>query len=213
MSSSSEQNFKNLLNKSSFRTNSGSGVGGSSSSTGGSTFSNWSNKFTSSTSTLFSNISNQAQGYMPVTTNQPPQEPSWFSLTLWQRWTGFGMCVLAGALLFLLSFLNLTVFIVKPRKFALSFSFGSLFFFASIAFLRGPVTHFKSIFNLKQLPFSAAYFGSLIMTLVSTLIIKSFILTIVFLVIQIIALVWYFMSFMPGGSRLIARTATSFLPI
>jgi hypothetical protein len=85
MSSSSEQNFKNLLNKSSFRTNSGSSVGGSSSSNaGGSTFSNWSNKFTSSTSTLFSNISNQAQGYMPVTPNQPPQEPSWFSLTLWQ---------------------------------------------------------------------------------------------------------------------------------
>jgi hypothetical protein len=73
---------------------------------------------------------------------------------------------------------------LKPRKFAVAFSLGSLLFMVgcapppklprhrscadhaySFALLQGPIAHIKHILSPERLPFSAAYFGSLGLTL------------------------------------------------
>jgi len=77
---------------------------------------------------------------------------------------------------------------------------------SSFAILRGPVTHFKHICSMERLPFTLAYFGSLVGTLYFSIFARSYILSIVFIVIQIIALVWYFFGNFPSGGRTMLST-------
>ncbi|KAI9296246.1 SFT2-domain-containing protein [Neoconidiobolus thromboides FSU 785] len=177
--------------------------------------SNYSNQFASSTSSFFSSISNSASQYLPANTspyaaNSYEPEPEWFELTLFQRWAGFGICALAGFILFALVIAPFQIF--SPSKFALSFTFGSLLLFTSFGLLKGPRSHFKHVFSKERLPFTACYFGSMGLTLISALIIGSKILTLLSFIIQLVALVWYFASYLPGGSAAMARSAASLLP-
>lgn len=48
-------------------------------------------------------------------------------------------------------------------------SFGSLLFLASFAAVMGPMNYVYHLFSAPRLPFTAAYFGSIIMTLVFAL--------------------------------------------
>lgn len=57
------------------------------------------------------------------------------------------------------------VLIFKARKFSILFTFGSAFIVFSFALLLGPVSHLKHQFSRERLPFTLAYFGSLIATL------------------------------------------------
>jgi len=56
--------------------------------------------------------------------------------------------------------------------------------------IRGPMTHLKHIFSYERLPFSLLYFGSLIGTLWFSIFAHSYIFSILFVVLQIAALVW-----------------------
>lgn len=55
--------------------------------------------------------------------------------------------------------------VLKPRKFAVAFTLGSLLFMGGFSVLMGPVAHFKHLISPERLPFTAAYFGSLGLTL------------------------------------------------
>ncbi|KAK9693639.1 protein transport protein sft2 [Basidiobolus ranarum] len=81
--------------------------------------STWS-RFTDSTGSLFSNMRNTAQGYLPL--NQAQQEPSWFTLNYWQRWVGFFICVAVGLLCFTVAFFTIPIIVIRPQKFALAFT-------------------------------------------------------------------------------------------
>ncbi|CAI2177498.1 1154_t:CDS:2 [Funneliformis geosporum] len=71
----------------------------------------------------------------------------------------------AGVLCLLIAFLTLPILALKPRKFAVVYTMGSLLIISSFALLHGPLTHLKHILSRERLPFTVAYLGSLIATL------------------------------------------------
>lgn len=112
------------------------------------------------------------------------------------------------------------ILIFAARKFSILFTFGSLFIIISFAILLGPVNHLKHQFSKERLPFTVAYFGTLMATLYMALVVQSTILTTIFAFMQGIALLWYVLTYIPGGqtglmffSKMAASTVTNSLPV
>jgi len=116
-----------------------------------------------------------------------------------QRVVGFLTCLLLGIFCFAMAGLTAPFLILKIRKFILLYTMGSLFTIGSFAVLWGPLNHLKHIFSYGRLPFTLAYFGSMMATLYSALVIKSTTITLVFATFQMVALAWYIFSYIPGG--------------
>jgi Got1/Sft2-like family len=129
------------------------------------------------------------RGYIRLPTSQqdlPAQLPAatpaqenaaWFALSQWDRLIVFGCCVLGAAACFVMAFFLLPVLVLKPRKFVVLWTVGSILFLCryaprkmdvdggSFAALQGPVPYIKHLVSPTRLPFTAAYFGSLGLTL------------------------------------------------
>jgi len=108
-----------------------------------------------------------------------------------------------GCLLITLSFSFLPVLVISPQKFALLFALGSLVIMGSLAFLKGPKALASQLMQREKLPFSSAYIVGLVGTLVSTIVLRSFILTAVFGIIQAVALLYFLASYVPGGKAVL----------
>jgi len=89
-----------------------------------------------------------------------------------------------------------------PHKFAISFTMGSLTFMSSFGILTGPKEHLKGLLQMDRITFTSIYVGSMIMTLYSTKIsgVRGHVAVSLCSAIQIVALLWYLISFMPGGT-------------
>ncbi|XP_052082419.1 uncharacterized protein LOC127720053 [Mytilus californianus] len=131
--------------------------------------------------------------------SQAQKDPYLPSLTKKQRILGFILCLLMGTFCFSLASLYIPLLILKARKFAVLYTLGSLFIISSFSLLWGPMNHVKHLFSVERLPFTTAYFGSMLATLYFSLWLRSTVLTVIFAVIQILALVWYIVSYIPGG--------------
>ena len=90
--------------------------------------------------------------------------------------------------------------ILSPSKFAITFSLGSALVLASLGALKGWQQMFGHMASRERLPFTAAYLGSLIGTLYASMIMKSYIFSLLSCVAQVAAGVWYIASFFPGGA-------------
>ncbi|KAK6965237.1 protein transport protein SFT2 [Biomphalaria glabrata] len=121
------------------------------------------------------------------------------SLSKKQRIIGFIICLLMGTFCLSLASLYIPFLVLKARKFAMLYTLGSLFVLSSFALLWGPMNHFKHLFSVGRLPFTTTYFGAMLATLYFSLWVQSTVLTIVFAVAQIVALIWYLVSYIPGG--------------
>ena len=166
---------------------------------------------------------------MPGTKTTDKDESSYVSsicpaLSRTQRLIGCVSCVVAGIFCFSLSTIYVPVLLLKARKFALLFSLGSLFMINSFSFLLGPWNHAKSLFSKERLIFTVTYFGSLFSTLYFALYLKSTVLTTIAAVLQVIALLWYLVSYVPGGqtgltfmtkifTKLVTKSCNKGLPI
>ncbi|KAM3521818.1 hypothetical protein NHJ13051_006030 [Beauveria bassiana] len=71
----------------------------------------------------------------------------------------------------------------------------------------GPMNYVYHLLSTPRLPFTAAYFGSIIMTLAFA--IKNTILTLLSALVQLAALAWYLVSYFPMGAAGL-RLATTF---
>ncbi|KAG5457101.1 MAG: Got1/Sft2-like family-domain-containing protein [Olpidium bornovanus] len=100
---------------------------------------------------------------------------------------------------------------------------------SAFALLRGPVAQMRHLFSRERLPFTVAYFGSMLLTLISSLVYRSYLATLGSAVVQLAAVVWcvfyggrgcaecqvanrvrslclifrrrrYFVSYLPGGT-------------
>lgn len=92
---------------------------------------------------------------------------------------------------------------VKPQKFALSFTCGSLTFMGSFGILKGPAEHLKSMFASDRMFFTTIYLGSMLVTLYLTCTkggIKGYTYVMAASGVQLVALLWYLLSFLPGGT-------------
>ncbi|GLB44614.1 putative nonessential protein required for the fusion of transport vesicles derived from the endocytic pathway with the Golgi complex [Lyophyllum shimeji] len=139
----------------------------------------------------FSRFYNTIAGdYIPLRSSERSNEDeAWFALSSWERLLGFGGCLVGAAVCFFVSFLTLPILPVRPAKFALSFSLGSLLVMLGFSVLIGPVNHIKHLISKERLPFSVVYFASLGLTLYFSLGPRSYLGSLICGGIQVVALV------------------------
>ncbi|XP_043464238.1 protein transport protein SFT2 [Leptopilina heterotoma] len=121
------------------------------------------------------------------------------TLTRFQRLTAFAFCFFTGIICFILSAIYIPVLLLKARKFALCYSLGSFFFILSFCFLWGPMNYMKSLSTPERRCFSISYFASLFGTLYFSLHLQSTPLTVLCAIFQLIAMVSFAFSHIPGG--------------
>ncbi|KAG4417362.1 SFT2-domain-containing protein [Cadophora sp. DSE1049] len=141
--------------------------------------------------------------------NRREEDEAWFAMSRWDRLLIFAGCNIGALACFVLVFALWPIMMAKPRKFALLWSLGSALFLASWAAMMGPWTYASHLMSSQRLPFTAAYFGSIALTLYFSLGLQSTILTLISALIQLACLVWYLVSYFPMGSSGL-RLATSF---
>ncbi|XP_007039012.2 PREDICTED: vesicle transport protein SFT2B [Theobroma cacao] len=122
------------------------------------------------------------------------------SLSPTQRMYAFAACLLSGLVLM---FLSLIVF-VKPIKFALLFTFGNVLAVGSTAFLMGPEQQLRMMFDSVRLYATAIYIGFVVLALICALWIQSKILTLLAIICEICALIWYCLSYIPFARRIVS---------
>ncbi|KAK3861766.1 hypothetical protein Pcinc_032303 [Petrolisthes cinctipes] len=126
-------------------------------------------------------------------------DPCFPSLGRKQRILGFLACVVMGLICFSLAAMYFPLLVFKARKFALLFTLGSLFSVMSFSFLWGPVNHLKHLFTGERIMFTSIYFISLFATLYFALSLQSTILTSISAVVQVVSLLCFVLSNIPGG--------------
>ncbi|XP_074555858.1 uncharacterized protein LOC141811712 isoform X1 [Curcuma longa] len=127
------------------------------------------------------------------------------SLSPLQRLYGFAASLVIG---FAFMLLSLVVF-YKPIKFALLFTFGNLFAVGSTAFLIGPVQQARMMLDPVRVYVTIIYVGSVVVALVCALWIHSKLLTVIAIVSEICALLWYSLSYVPFARRMVSELLIS----
>jgi len=114
-----------------------------------------------------------------------------------------GALFVSGLFFSLAFFVGLPMVTVRPQKFALSFTSGSIAFMLSFSILKGPWEHLQSLCVWERLPFTISYFSSMFATMYFTFNargVSGYVLVLSASVVQLIALVWYLIAFIPGGA-------------
>lgn len=117
------------------------------------------------------------------------------SLNFKQRLQGCGVCCGFGLICLLLSWV--TVFLAQYVFFGILFSLGNLSILGGTFFLAGPVRQFKSMFSEGRWIASVVYIVSMVLTIVFAVVLDSGILTIIMSIVQLAALGWYILSYIP----------------
>ncbi|KIY62882.1 ER-to-golgi vesicle protein transport Sft2 [Cylindrobasidium torrendii FP15055 ss-10] len=165
----------------------------------------------------FSRFYNAVAGdYVPLRSSERSnEEEAWFALSSWERLLGFGACLLGAAACFFIAFLTM----IRPTKFALAFSLGSLLVMFGFSVLIGPINHIKHLISKERLPFTVVYIGSLALTLYFSLGLHSFFGSLIAGIVQIVSLIAYVLAYFPGGTstlrlggQMAMRGAGSLLP-
>lgn len=116
----------------------------------------------------------------------------------------FTALLLLSALFFALAFaVGMPMITIRPQKFAISFTFGSLLFMGSFAILKGPGPHFRSMCAGDRMFFTTIYIGSMLATLYFTFNIggaQGYLIVLGASGVQLLALLYYLVSFLPGGA-------------
>ncbi|XP_055827536.1 uncharacterized protein LOC129895795 isoform X1 [Solanum dulcamara] len=123
------------------------------------------------------------------------------SLSPLQRVYGFAACLLAGLICM---FLSMIVFI-KPIKFALLFTFGNMLAIGSTAFLVGPMQQLSMMMDPVRFYATSIYVGCVVLALICALLIHSKILTLLAIICEICALIWYSLSYIPFARRMVSN--------
>lgn len=108
-----------------------------------------------------------------------------------------------GLFLISLSLSFLPLLPIQPQKFSLLSALGSLTVLGSVAWLKGPTAFVSVMLQRDKLPFSILYVVGLVGSLWATLIARSYIFTAVFSFMQVVGLLYYLASFLPGGKAVL----------
>lgn len=113
----------------------------------------------------------------------------------------FGLFLASGVFFVFIAFtLFLPIMVVMPQKFALCFTLGCGFIIGSFFALKGPKSQLAHMLSKERLPFTLAFLGSMIGTIYVSMVLHSYILSVVFSVVQVLSLGYYSISYFPGGS-------------
>ncbi|KAI8031060.1 Vesicle transport protein SFT2B [Camellia lanceoleosa] len=148
---------------------------------------------------------------MEVDDEQPPQDESSFAfvddfnrnctLSTTQRLQGFAICFVAGLTFTLLSML---VFL-NPIKFGITFTFGNLLSLGSTAFLIGPKRQVTMMLDPVRIYATAIFIASMIIALFCALYVHNKLLTILAIILEFGALVWYSLSYIPFARSMVSK--------
>lgn len=105
----------------------------------------------------------------------------------------------AALLIFLAVLVGLPSAPLAPAKFALPFTLGSLCNLCAMGALRGPRGQILHMISSERMYVSTAYVGSMLITLWACLAMHSYILTMLASACQLTALLYYTLSYFPGG--------------
>ncbi|WOL06405.1 protein transport protein SFT2 [Canna indica] len=113
----------------------------------------------------------------------------------------FGLFLASGVFFIFVAFtMFLPVMVLMPQKFALCFTLGCALIIGSFFALRGPKNQLAHMFSKERLPFTSLFIGSMVGTIYVSMVLHSYILSVLFSVIQVLALTYYSISYFPGGS-------------
>ncbi|KAL3849113.1 hypothetical protein ACJIZ3_010995 [Penstemon smallii] len=113
----------------------------------------------------------------------------------------FGLFLGAGVFFIFISFtIFLPVMVLKPQKFAICFTIGCAFIVGSFFALKGPKNQLVHMLSKERLPFTLGFFGSMAGTIYVSMVLHSYILSVFFSMLQVLALSYYAISYFPGGS-------------
>ncbi|KAI5065974.1 hypothetical protein GOP47_0018598 [Adiantum capillus-veneris] len=113
----------------------------------------------------------------------------------------FGLTLATGVFFVFIAFtMFLPVMVVMPQKFAICFTLGCLFVMGSFFVLKGPRTQFWHMISRERLPFTAGFMTSMAATIYASMVLHSYLLSVVFSGVQVFALLYYVVSYFPGGS-------------
>lgn len=145
---------------------------------------------------------------MDVEDEEQQQEPSFFddfnrncTLSTKQRLYGFAICLAAGITC---TFMSILVFF-HPVKFGITFSFGNLLALGSTAFLIGPKRQVTMMLDPVRIYATAIYISSIIIALFSAIYIRNKLLTLLAIVLEFGALVWYSLSYIPFARSMVSK--------
>ncbi|XP_057951622.1 uncharacterized protein LOC131146216 isoform X2 [Malania oleifera] len=128
------------------------------------------------------------------------------SLSTTQRIYAFAACFVAG---FACMFLSLIVF-AKPVKFAVLFTFGNVLAVGSTAFLIGPGQQLRMMLDPVRIYATAIYVGCVVIALICALLIHNKILTVLAIICEICALIWYSLSYIPFARQMVSELMVRF---
>jgi hypothetical protein len=104
---------------------------------------------------------------------------------------------------FLSTFFVSGIILGRPQKFALLYSFGQFCSLGSSMFLMGPWEQIKSMFSDDRRLATSVYLISVVLTIVSAIKVHSAILVLICIGIQLCALAWYSISYIPYARELV----------
>ena len=118
-----------------------------------------------------------------------------------ERMVYFGVFCAVGIGFLLMGLSLLPIAILNPHKFALCLTIGCTCEMAGVAALRGYGNYARSLVTAERLPFTVGYLCTVLGTLYASLIAHAYLLTIFFASAQAAAVLYYFFSYFPGGTK------------
>ncbi|XP_051115347.1 protein transport protein SFT2-like [Andrographis paniculata] len=113
----------------------------------------------------------------------------------------FGFFLATGVFFIFIAFtIFLPVMVLKPQKFAICFTIGCAFIVGAFFALKGPKDQLSHMLSMQRLPFTLAFLGSMAGTIYVSMVLHSYVLSVVFSGLQVLSLAYYSLSYFPGGS-------------
>ncbi|CAO3669569.1 unnamed protein product [Umbelopsis ramanniana] len=120
-----------------------------------------------------------------------------------QRLYAFGASFVVGMILSILSTLFLLT--ANTTAFAIIYSIGNIVSIFSLTFVIGIPKQIKTMFAPVRFWATVVYLCMLVITLALSILLHNFILSIILVIVQFCALVWYAASYIPYGREIIRR--------
>ncbi|OAY64926.1 vesicle transport protein SFT2B [Ananas comosus] len=127
------------------------------------------------------------------------------TLSTQQRLYGFAICLVAGLAC---TFLSMLVFF-NPIKFGITFTFGNLLALGSTAFLIGPKRQVVMMLDPVRIYATAIFTASIIIALFCALYVHNKLLTLLAIILEFGALVWYSLSYIPFARSIVSKIMVS----
>ena len=128
------------------------------------------------------------------------------TMTKKQRLYAFLGCFAAGVFVSLLS--SVFIWTFNYVGFGICYSFGNVLAILSTLFIMGPWSQLKAMFHPNRAIATCVYLSALVATLAVAFTVKNGMLVLALVLVQLVALFWYSLSYIPFGRALVTRAVS-----